>query len=301
MSPRRGVFRNGILLPRLPGRQVQSFIGGWIWRALADPMLQPERLCGAALCDYSPVQSMLRHRNNLRGHCATLLVLILVSSVAHAADSRRDPMEILNSLADRIYVSGETTGKAQDMIAAEAGAADEIRQYIAGGSTEGLLAKDKGEQSALTTAAYMGYPNVVAALLTSKLVRAHINDADAMGLTPWVAANLSMKQALWTCNPAAFDDPYKFVTLFVTQPYYLTNPTPPYMKTREVLEKAGAATDMAKAKEVWLTNCKNQSEETKAKVRASADLQKTVQELVAADLAAQLVKLQKKAAEAQKQ
>jgi hypothetical protein len=145
----------------------------------------------------------------------------------------------------------------------------------------------------------MGYPNVVAALLTSSLVRAHINDADEMGLTPWIAANLSMRQSLWTCNPALFDNPYTFVPMVVTQPYYIFNPTPPYKKTREVLEEAGASSNMAKAKEIWLTNCKNQSDEAKTKVQASTDLQKTVQELGATDLASQLIKLQKKAAEAQ--
>jgi hypothetical protein len=88
--------------------------------------------------------------------------------------------------------------------------------------------------------------------------------------------------------------------MLVTQPYYLSNPMPPYAKTREVLQTAGATSDSPKAKELWLTICKNQSSETRTKVQASADLQKTVQEVGAADLTAQILKLQKKAAEAQK-
>ena len=131
-------------------------------------------------------------------------------------------MAVLTSLADRIYVLGETSGKAADMVAVEEQAANEIRQYVATGSTDGLLAKETGKKSPLAAAAYMGYPNVVAALLTSKLVTAHINDADEMGVTPWIAATLSMRQSLWTCNPAIFDDPFKFVPMFVTQPYYLS-------------------------------------------------------------------------------
>ncbi|WP_246185895.1 hypothetical protein [Pandoraea iniqua] len=51
-----------------------------------------------------------------------------------------------------------------------------------------------------------------------------------------------------------------------------------------MLEEAGALDDLAKAKDVWLTNCKNQSEEVKAEVQASTDLQKTVQSLGAAAL-----------------
>jgi hypothetical protein len=233
-------------------------------------------------------------------HTVTLLVSVLLTGTADAADVQRAPTVVLNSLADRIYVLGETTGKVADMIAAEEKAADEIRQYVASGSTDGLLVTEKGKQSPLAAAAYMGYPNVVAALLTSDLVRAHINDADEMGLTPWIAANLSMRQSLWACKPAVFDNPYKFVPMFVTQPFYTVNPASPYRKTREMLERAGAHSDMAKAKEIWLTNCKDQSDEEKIKVQASADLQKTVQELGAADLTAQVIKLRQKAEEAKK-
>jgi hypothetical protein len=214
--------------------------------------------------------------------------------------THRDPLVVLKALADRIYAIGETSGKGAEMIAAEASAADEIRHYVSSGASDGLLAKQKTEQSPLAAAAYMGYPNVAAALLTSDVVRAHINDADDKGLTPWIAANLSIRQTLWTCNPSIWDDPFKFVPLLVTQPYYLLNPTPPYAKTRELLEKAGAASDYSKAKAFWLTICKNQSSDTKAKVQASVDLQKTVQEIGAADLTAQVLKLQKKAAETQK-
>jgi hypothetical protein len=224
-------------------------------------------------------------------------VLMLSVSAANAADLPRDPLAVLNSLADKIYVVGETSGKAADMVAAEERAAEEIRQYIGAGSTDGLLAKEQGKQSPLAAAAYMGYPNVVLALLTSKLVVAHINDADDMGVTPWIAATLSMRQSLWACNPAVFEDPFKFVPMLVTQPYYMFGAVPPYKKAREVLEKAGASSDSSKAKEFWLTNCKNQSDDTRAKVQASHDLQKTVQELGAANLTSQLMRLQKKSAE----
>ncbi|WP_244114946.1 hypothetical protein [Burkholderia cepacia] len=210
--------------------------------------------------------------NNLTGKYTTaFLVSMLFTCGAAAADSRRAPMAVLSTLANRIYALGETSGNVEDMIAAEAKAADEVRQYVASGATDGLLALEKGKQSPLVTAAYMGYPNVVVALLTSNLVRAHINDADEMGLTPWIAANFSMRQSLWTCNPAVFDNPFKFVPLFVTQAYYISNPTPPYKKVREVLEEAGASSDLAKAKDVWLTNCKNQSPEAKAKVNRTGN------------------------------
>jgi len=242
------------------------------------------------------MKSTLRFVTILFAPIAALVVQTLFICNANAADAQRTPMTVLTALADRIYVVGETSGKVEAMIDAEAKASDEVRRYIASGLTDGLLAKEKGKQSPLMAAAYMGYPNVVAALLTSDLVRAHINDADEMGMTPWIAANFSMRQSLWTCNPTVFDDPFRFVQMFVTQPYYITNPTPPYKRAREVLEEAGASSDMAKAKIVWLTACKSESDEAKTKVQASTDLQKTVQELGAADLVSQLTKLQQKAA-----
>jgi len=229
-----------------------------------------------------------------------MLASALVASCANAADAPRSPTAVLGALADRIYVLGETTGSATDMIAAEVAAAEEIRQYVGSGAVDGLLAKARGEQSPLVSAAYLGYPNVVAALLTSSIVKDHINDADEMGLTPWIAANFSMRQSLWTCNPAIFSDPFRFVPMMVTQPYYLANPAPPYQRTRELLERAGAAADITAAKALWIKVCKNQTSETKAIVSAATDFQSTVQELGAADLTGMMAKLHEQAQAVQK-
>ncbi len=224
-----------------------------------------------------------------------LSVLVTFSCTSNAAELPRDPLAVIGALANSIYVLGEMSGKVEEMVAAEEKAAEEIRQYVAKGSTGGLLEKEYGKQSPLAAAAYMGYPNVVAALLTSDLVRAHINDADSMGMTPWISASFSMRQSLWTCNPAVFGNPYKFVPMVVTQRYYMSNTVAPYRKTREVLEAAGAAPENMRAKEIWLTNCKDASDDTRAKVQVSNDLQKTLQELGAVALTVQLTKLQTKA------
>lgn len=230
---------------------------------------------------------------NKSGHGAAML-LLMAAGFAHsapAADAPRTPLTILRQLADRIYVAGETNGSAAAMIAAEADAAAEVRKYIASGATDGLLADAKG-QAPLAMAAYMGYPNVAAALLTSREVRSHVNDADPNAITPWMAATLSMRQAMWACQPGVFENPFSFVPMLVTQPYYVGNPVPPYRRTREVLEQAGARADMGKAKEFWLTRCAAQSAEVRSKVQASSDLQATVQSLGAATLAAQMRKAQ---------
>jgi hypothetical protein len=102
----------------------------------------------------------------------TLLPLIVFSNATNAEDAPREPLAVINSLSQRIYVLGETGGNPTKMIDAEAKAADEIRLYIASGSTGGLIAEGKDEVSPLVAAAYEGYPNVVTALLTSNLVRA---------------------------------------------------------------------------------------------------------------------------------
>lgn len=212
----------------------------------------------------------------------------------HAADKPRTPSAVLAALSDRIYVLGETSGKPEDMIAAEADAAEEIGRYIAGGATEGLLATGKDKRSPLATAAYMGYPNVAAALLTSELVRSRMNEADDVGMTPWIASNLSMQQSAWACNPSLFDNPFALVPLLVTQAYYLRNPAPPYQATRQALERAGALRNPDRAKQVWTAVCKNQAPEVKAKIQGSADLQKTVQELGLSALGAHVQEAQQK-------
>jgi hypothetical protein len=80
----------------------------------------------------------------------------------------------------------------------------------------------------------------------------------------------------------------------------VSNPVPPYQKTRELLEQAGARADMANAKAVWLANCKNKSPAVDSEIRGATDLQKTVQALGATALTEQLQQMQKKAAEARK-
>lgn len=238
---------------------------------------------------------MSKHcRNAWRRASLCALGIVLMCSGAQAADARRTPAAIIAALSDRIYVLGETTGNVSDMNAAEAKAAEEIRRYIASGANDGLLAAGKGKQSPLATAAYMGYPNVVAALLTSAVVRSHVNEADANGMTPWVASTLSMQQSAAACNAGIFENPYAFIPLLVTQAYYAANPAPPYRATRELLERAGAAPDIARARQVWDATCKHATADAKARVQTAPDVQAAVQELGVLAFAAQLQELQKK-------
>ena len=245
------------------------------------PQLQ---IAGAKEISLQDFQLTNALKKRIRAVEISTLAAIFVACTANAAEGVREPMAVIDALVNRIYVLGETKGEADEMIAAEAKAAEEIRLYLASGATEGLLSKDKSGRSALSTAAYMGYPNIVAALLISDLVKEHINDADESGITPWIASVMSMRQSAWSCNPKIFEDPFKFVPMLVTQPYYLSTKPSPYKKVRDLLEQAGASSSMEQAKSVWLTNCKLQSDEGRDKVQRSMDMQKTVQFLGAVDL-----------------
>lgn len=225
---------------------------------------------------------------------AAAMIASALASPSQAADDQRSPSAVIAGLAERIYVLGETTGNVADMIAAEATAAEEVRRYVRSGKTEGLLATGNEKTSPLGNAAYLGYPNVAAALLESPVVKSHMNDAGELGMTPWMASNFSMKQSAWICNPGVFENPYSFIPMFVTAGYYLSNPTPPYKATRDVLERAGVSPQPDKAKEVWATVCKNQPAEGKSKVQASSDIQATIQELGAAALVAHLQEMHKR-------
>jgi hypothetical protein len=250
--------------------------------------------CGAVQADAGSMGKMTMHQTMTAAVLATALAISAPFAKAAEPAPPRDPATVVRDLGDRIYSIGETTGNTDEMIAAEADAAAEIRRYLAMGKTDGLLAPERGKSSPLGNAAYMGYPNVVAALLTSKAVVAHLNDIDDKGVTPWIAAVLSMKQSAVACNPAIAENPFGFIPLLVTQPYYTANPVQPYEKTRQLLERAGAVADVGKAKEVWMNVCKNQSAAVRDRVRISSDLQKTVQEVGMVEFAEQLRNLQKK-------
>lgn len=218
---------------------------------------------------------------------------LALASASHAADTPRPPSLVIAALADRIYVVAETTGSVEDMIKAEVVAADEIRRYVASGSTDGLLGEG-GKPSPLAQAAYFGYPNIATELLKSESVRSHINDTDLSGMTPWIASVFSMRQSAWVCNPALFDNFLAVIPMLVTQGYYVSNPNPPYRAIRKALEQAGATASMSKAADAWSATCKNQSAEGKAAVQRSTDVQSTVQQMGLTTLTTFLQTLQSK-------
>ena len=220
---------------------------------------------------------------------------------AFGTEIPKKPHQVIGDLRQRMYAIGETNPKLERFIEAEQKAVAEIREYVRGGfDSSGLIAKNDTGQTPLIAAAFMGYSEVVSELLTSDTVKGAIDEANNLGMSAWLSSNLAYRQAMWACNPKVFDDPFAFVPLFVTQPYYL-QPDNPYKKTRRVLEGAGANADLARAKQLWHDNCKAQSDATRKRVQESDDLLETLLAEGAETLARFVTEKQKQLAEKQQQ
>lgn len=198
-----------------------------------------------------------------------------VEGVKNPAAPKR-PHQVVRDLRQSMYRIGERTGRFSDMSVAERDAAAEILDYNQRGDPNGLVEKDGAGQTPLIAAARMGYSELVAELLKSGEVQRQINNVDSKGLSAWLVTNMAFGQAMWSCNPTMFNDPFSFVPWVVVQPYYLKSEENPYKKTRSLLERAGATKNMEQAKRWWLENCKSQNDRTRTKVQASADVLETV-------------------------
>jgi hypothetical protein len=142
--------------------------------------------------------------------------------LAFGEENPRKPHQVIGDLRQRIYAIGETNPKLERFIEAEHEAVAEIRKYVRGGfDPSDLIAKNDTGQTPLIAAAFMGFSEVVSELLTSDAVKGAIDEENNMGMSAWLSSTVAYRQAIWACNPNVFDDPFTFVPLFVTQPYYL--------------------------------------------------------------------------------
>lgn len=197
--------------------------------------------------------------------------LACASDTARASEGIGKPHQLIVDLQRRMYVVGETTGRFEDLAAAELRVAADIRRWVNG--FQGFLVERNARgQSPLTVASSLGYAEIVSELLKAKNVRDSIDEVDDRGLTAWVHANLALRQTAWVCNPLVFDDPWLWAPLAVTLPYYHEAVESPYRKIRRLLEQVGAKSDPARAKRFWQGHCERQAESTRAKVEATDDL-----------------------------
>jgi hypothetical protein len=210
----------------------------------------------------------------LRRRLVQFLFAACLLAVAQPCGAQTAPSlhKIIRDLDERMTSVGEVSGKLSKFDAAVSKARVEIAQSLAGGDRAKLLAeRDSSGKTPLIAAAAAGYFDIVAEILLAPEARSTIEETDSSDLTAWDRANLASHQAAWVCNPGIMRNVMLYVPLLVVRPYYKHDESP-YVRTRRVLEGAGASADMERVKRAWLTVCKYQLVETRKKVEASDDL-----------------------------
>jgi ankyrin repeat protein len=205
--------------------------------------------------------------------CLVLCVCLLSSGPLLAQTPASSPHDVIRLLMDEIYVAGETGGKSKFTDAIERRRAE--MQVFVRENPASVSLIERNPQSGMTPllfASSMGYAEIVAELLKSELVVAHINDSDKNSLTPWMYANLGWRISIWACNPKIWNEPMRFIPYFVTFPVYLDGVEKRYHRTRRLLQEAGAFQDAEAVRTFWLNTCVNQSDETRSKVTRATDL-----------------------------
>jgi len=187
----------------------------------------------------------------------------------HLADA---PRQIIEALAQRLYAIGETSGSIDEALAAEKAAADQIRAYLAHNLPEGLAEVNTAEQTPLISAVYNGYPQIVSALLESKVVQAQVGDRDSKGGTAWLYANLAIRQSVFACNPGIMNNVFAWEPLMVTQYYYLHVRENPYRAVRSALESKGGRGTLKEAKDFWIALCTHADAQTIDRIKQSRDV-----------------------------
>ena len=198
--------------------------------------------------------------------------LLFFSQLLFAQENLRTPNQIIRDLKDKLYVIGETSGKYEKFIEAEKNAVSSLQMYMKNGDPAELVSASKSGVTPLMNASFMGYSSIVEEMLKSDKVRESINVTDSNGWSAWTNANFAFRQAAWICNPGIFEDPFSYVPLLVTQPYYTEYNKNRYKNIRTQLEKSGAKPDMKGLIQIWNKTCINQDPETKEKVDKTDDL-----------------------------
>jgi len=218
---------------------------------------------------------------------------LFVSFGVEAAEPIKTPHQIIGQLRLRITAIGQTTKTVSDYDTATRAALDDLHAFIAkGDNLNGLTQKDKWGKTPLNLAAYLGYAEIVSALLAQPGVAISLDEPDDNAITPWTYSVFAARQSAFACNPKIFTSPFSWAPMHQSQAYYRTRD--PYPVVRKLLEDAGATQDMAKAKQQWNTICKFQPNEVRAELQAAPDLQPAAIQAGKRALDAFLNKIQKR-------
>jgi ankyrin repeat protein len=225
--------------------------------------------------DFEKGHFLITQVNNITHH----------SNSVSATNNFKKPRQTINELFTEMDRIGETGGQLERFNSAEREAVREIHEYAKGiNNPTDLVERDNGGSTPLMLAALYGYSEIVVELLKYDIVKKGINDVNSDGVSAWIMVNFAFNQTAWLCKPSLLDESsknslehlYVVVPLFVMSPYYQQSAENPYKKTRRLLEKAGANTDVQAAKKHWSDVCKTQEESTKQKVQKTNDLLTTV-------------------------
>lgn len=206
-----------------------------------------------------------------------LLGMQWTAPAASAQESKPSdtPQQIIADLSNSLYSIGETSGRLDKMELAQTNAATQMQSLLNDGYDAKLAEPDSTGSTPLLQAAANGYHELVAVLLQSKAVRASIDARDASGLSAWDHANLSLPRTALICNPSLMRNPFAFIPLMVTIPFYANQPDR-YVLTRELLARAGATSNSDTARNFWLDKCQYQNESVRQRVTESDDLLKAL-------------------------
>jgi hypothetical protein len=217
-----------------------------------------------------------------------------VPSPVEQPNPSQTPHQIIAALAQQVYAIGETSGSVAQAREAEKKAADQIREYAAGASTDGMVETNADGQTPLIAAAFNGYPQVTSALLETQVVRERIRDRDTKGGSAWIYANMALRESISACNPTVLANVFAFEPVMVNQFFYLQAAENPYREVRRLLESKGGGGTLEEAKRFWLDVCKREDASTRQKIEQSSDVLDTAIATGTETLARFIVELQQK-------
>lgn len=206
--------------------------------------------------------------------CLALCVFLALEALTPSLADEQTPRELIAGLGDRLYAVGETTGHRSDMQSAIDDVVAALRQRVVQGDDPALTAGDDRGRTPLITAAARGFSEVVEVLLESEAVREAIDATDATELSAWDHATLAIHQSIWACQQFSSAQVFKWIPRMVTAFWYASDE--PYQRTQQLIEDAGATTDMEQPRAFWLKSCRTQTRDTREAVTHAIDLQETV-------------------------
>lgn len=199
------------------------------------------------------------------------ILFIMLTIIVFADNHIKSPLDILKNLQNDIYVRGEVDGNFKK---AEVKALDEFKNFIKNNSDKNLLIeKNSIGQTPLIISSFMGYDFMVKELLKHDIVKRDIDRIDDKNATAWMYSNFAFRQSVFACHgDALVGNPFSFVPLLVTYPFYSEAKPNRYKNIRQMLEEAGATPNQNNTKKLWMDTCKKQDKSTKKNIQNAKDM-----------------------------